>query len=89
MPVSINNNKKLIAVGDVEPSALDLTRHMLSGEEISSVTVLAGPGLSITSAGAIGGAYSKTKSGVSRGFRRVFRRKTKTEEIEEDSETES
>jgi hypothetical protein len=40
-------------------------------------------------AGAIGGAYSKTKSGVSKGFRRVFRRKSKTEEIEEDSEIET
>ena len=54
MPVSINNNKKLIAVGDVEPSALDLTRHMLSGEELSSVAVIGGPGISVTSAGVIG-----------------------------------
>ena len=28
-------------------------------------------------AGAISGAYSKTKSGVSRGFRKVFRRESK------------
>lgn len=58
MPVSINNNKKLIAVGDVEPSALDLTRHMVSGEQLASVSVVAGPGLSITSSGAIGDSDS-------------------------------
>ena len=54
MPVSINNKKRLISVGDVEPSALDLTRHMLPGESIDSVTVTAGSGLAISSAAEIG-----------------------------------
>jgi hypothetical protein len=54
MPVSINNNKKLISIGDVEPSALDLTRHLISGESLTSVSVIGGPGLSVTSPGEIG-----------------------------------
>ena len=57
MPVNINNRKRIIAVGDIEPSALDLTRHMISGESIASVTVLASTGLIISTAGEDGRAH--------------------------------
>ena len=59
MPVNINNRKRIIAVGDIEPSALDLTRHMISGESIASVTVLASTGLIISTAGEIGSVNEK------------------------------
>jgi hypothetical protein len=54
MSVDINNRRQVIAVGDIEPSALDLTRHMLSGESITSAGVIAGTGMSIVTGAEIG-----------------------------------
>ena len=59
MPVNINNRKRIIAVGDVEPSALDLTRHMISGEYITGLSVLASTGLVISTAAEIGSVNEK------------------------------
>ena len=59
MPVSINNKKRLISVGDVEPSALDLSRHMLPGESISSISIVAGAGLAVTTSGEVGAVNTK------------------------------
>ena len=59
----VNTNIRQIRVGDVEPSAIDLTRHMLPGESLTLASVVAGAGLSITSSAAIGNAnayYART-----------------------------